>query len=311
MFFNVKIWGDAGRDLAASTSKGDVIQVEGRLDWYEWSPGDGPRREFVGIVANDTPGAVKCIATAPTPALVMGSENGMNMGMGVGFPQMPDPNNTQDLASTIAAQSATVDLGFPQQGVAPVPGVMPAPMQAFDQVATAGQIPPVAETLGPPAIGPQIPVQGNQPLPAATMEPAYQQPAPIQTPMQAPFAPSGPSGSFVAQEIAPVASAGAALEPLGDSSAESYGGGGAVALADPPVMTSPVAAIAAPEMPASLAGTEVPPGLAAYQNVPTQSAPVTHEDFHVPEIAHDEHDPNAALAADPEHEVIEEDSRFL
>jgi single-strand DNA-binding protein len=60
MFFNVKVWGDQGKELTEALSKGDVVQVEGRLDWYEWNPGDGPRREYVGVVANDTPGSVKC-----------------------------------------------------------------------------------------------------------------------------------------------------------------------------------------------------------------------------------------------------------
>jgi single-stranded DNA-binding protein len=311
MFFNVKVWGDAGRDLAASTSRGDIIQVEGRLDWYEWSPGDGPRREFVGVVASDTPGSVKCIASAPKPALVMAGDGAVAMGMG----QVAEANATQELASAIAAQSATVDLGFtanssPDAGN--VAAMAPTPQ-------TPGVVDPVSGGLSlPQAPGSVSPI---------TPSPQFQAPGELAT---APFASTGQAvAPFASAEQQPPAFTGAPapafvqgvdavpLPAESDLAANSSAFGGTPAVRDStvqqitePAFASPTAAFVAPAMPASLAGTEVPDGLAAYQAMPAaqDSADAGVSGVQADEIVHDE---NAALAADPEHEVIAEDSRFI
>ena len=302
MFFNVKVWGDAGRDLAASTSRGDVIQVEGRLDWYEWSPGDGPRREFVGVVAHDAPGAVKCIATAPKPALLAG-EGVVSMGMG----QVAEANAARDLASAIAAQSATVDLGFGASGVAGTPQVAPVP----DALTAGVSLPQAPESVGP--IAPSTPFVAPSEVPAtpfASPEPAAESFASVEQPAGV-FAPTAPAPAFVqGVDVVP-------LPAEGDLSASTSASSGVPAVSDSttpqlsePAFASPTAAFVAPAMPASLAGTEVPVGLSAYQDISAQQprADGGAVGFEGEEIIHDE---NAALAADPDHEVVEEDNRFL
>lgn len=309
MFFNVKVWGDAGRDLAASTSRGDVIQVEGRLDWYEWSPGDGPRREFVGVVAHDTPGAVKCIASAPKPALVVG-DGAISMGMG----QVAEANAARDLASAIAAQSATVDLGFgaanPDPAAAASVGAIPQVPGAPDPLTAGVSLPAAPDSVGPIAPTPfQAPVEVPAPS-FASPEPAAESFASVEQPAVA-FAPAVAPPAFV-QGVDAVP-----LPSEGELSASNSSTSGAPAISDStapqisePAFASPTTGFVAPAMPTSLAGTEVPAGLSAYQDLPLQQSGT--EDgaggFEGEEIIHDE---NAALAADPDHEVVEEDNRFM
>ena len=263
MFFNVKVWGDAGRDLAASTSRGDIIQVEGRLDWYEWSPGDGPRREFVGVVASDTPGSVKCIASAPKPALMMASDGAVAMGMG----QVAEANATQELASAIAAQSATVDIGFgtnanPDTGNVAAMATTPQTPGIADPVSGGFSLPQAPESVSPIAPSPQFQAAGEVAgAPFASPEQAV---APFAS-VQAPTAFSGaPAPAFV-QGVDAVP-----LPAESDLAANSSAFSGAPAVSDStvqqisePAFASPTAGFVAPAMPASLAGTEVPNGLAA------------------------------------------------
>lgn len=306
MFFNVKVWGDAGRDLAASTSRGDIIQVEGRLDWYEWSPGDGPRREFVGVVASDTPGSVKCIASAPKPALMMAGDGAIVMGAG----QVGEANATQELASAIAAQSATVDLGF---GATPSPdagavAALPQTPGVVDPVSGGVSLPQAPESVGP--LAPSQPFQAAGEVAAA----------PFASTGQAPFASAEQQPPAFSDAPAPAFVQGVDAVPLppeSDLTANSSAFGGTPAVSDStvqqitePAFASPTTPFVAPAMPASLAGTGVPDGLAAYQDIPAAQSPADDgvSGVEVDEIVHDE---NAALAADPEHEVIAEDSRFI
>ncbi len=313
MFFNVKVWGDAGRDLAASASKGDIIQVEGRLDWYEWSPGDGPRREFIGVVANDTAGAVKCIATAPTPAVVMGDGAPVN--------GLMDNAETQDIASSIAAQSASVDLGFnPNVNTAAFAGAQVGSMSpeipaVGEYVNGVGQpVAPPPQSLAPAPPNPGFGQTPEQIVPVA-VEPVTQAVLAQAPPLQAPVIADAPGAVAVAE---PPPSAGVAMlaeppAPVGMATlAPEIAAQASMAghIPDPGAASIPTPTFVAPAMPASLEGTEVPDGLAAYQNVPTQSAPtaVAEQGYEPDEIVHD---PNAALAMDPEHEIIEEDNRFI
>jgi single-strand DNA-binding protein len=151
MFFNIKIWGEQGQQLAASASKGDIVQVEGRLDWYEWSPGDGPRREFVGVVANDTPGAVRCIASSGGPSVPMGQNFTPIPG------QMPGAQNPADISLQIPPVSMGVDMGMPLQQ-AEVAFSEPQP-------AMVAQMPQFQQQPVPAAAPQVLPAAAQAPLP--------------------------------------------------------------------------------------------------------------------------------------------------
>jgi single-strand DNA-binding protein len=169
MFFNIKIWGDQGQHLAASASKGDIVQVEGRLDWYEWTPSDGPRREFVGVVANDTPGAVRCIASAGGPAVTMGQQFApQSMITGA-------PVNPMDMPPTYAAPGPDASFGLSAQ---PPVGFTAAP-----------QPQPMAP---PPPAGPVLSPQGFMPAPSAQPQPTAPPPQRPAAPMPQGFSPTTP-----------------------------------------------------------------------------------------------------------------------
>jgi single stranded DNA-binding protein len=177
MFFNVKIWGEPGQQLAASASKGDIVQVEGRLDWNEWSPDDGPRREFVGVVANDAPGAVRCIASSGGPAVTMGQQLA---------PQSPftgAPMPPMDMPTPFATQTAGGDA---------LPAVQPpASFPAAQQPAMtppAAAIPPLSPQGFPPAGPTQPPPQ--PPAPPMTGPPATVQGFSPSAPLAAPTPPA-------------------------------------------------------------------------------------------------------------------------
>jgi single-strand DNA-binding protein len=163
MFFNVKIWGEPGQQLAANASKGDIVQVEGRLDWNEWSPGDGPRREFVGVVANDAPGAVRCIASSGGPPVAMGQQFAPQNALAAGAITPPG------MPSAFATQSMGGDFSLSAQ-----------PQANFAAVQPLAAAPPAAAI--PPLGAPGFP-------PAASAEPRPQAPAP---PAMAPSSPQAP-----------------------------------------------------------------------------------------------------------------------
>jgi hypothetical protein len=230
--------------------------------------------------------------------------------MGVGH--LAHANGAQDLASTIAAQSATVDLGFggtPTTDMNNVAGLPPAPLSPqipppANPLVAGVQLPAPPESLTPGTPSPEFPAQVD---PAGAVEPFTQGAVALAEPppatVQAPFFAQATDGFGQAQEID--SNAESALATSAPAQFD-----GTLAQVPEPLGAIPAPSFVAPAMPASLAGTEVPVGLASYQDLATQEAPVVVSDpgIETQEIVHD---PNAALAADPEHEVIEEDSRFL
>lgn len=50
-YFDVTVFGNQAAHVAERFSKGDKIQVEGRLRWREWQTVDGRRRQSVEVVA--------------------------------------------------------------------------------------------------------------------------------------------------------------------------------------------------------------------------------------------------------------------
>lgn len=187
MFFNIKIWGEQGQQLAANASKGDIVQVEGRLDWYEWSPGDGPRREFVGVVANDTPGAVRCIASSGGPSVPMGQ----------GY--APGPEQSHDFQGMPEASPAPMPVPM---AVSPGMGAPPLAQPAEAQIPQPQPQPVVA------AQPPPMPQQPMQAMPAAAPAPAaapLPTPAPQALPQPVPTSEPAPAGVPQPQDPAAVA----------------------------------------------------------------------------------------------------------
>lgn len=50
-FFNVTVWGELAEHLADSVSKGDRVNVIGRLEWQKWEK-DGEEKTAIQIVAD-------------------------------------------------------------------------------------------------------------------------------------------------------------------------------------------------------------------------------------------------------------------
>jgi single-strand DNA-binding protein len=50
-YFNVKVWGAHGENVARYLSKGSPVAIDGRLDWREWETQDGSKRQAVDIIA--------------------------------------------------------------------------------------------------------------------------------------------------------------------------------------------------------------------------------------------------------------------
>lgn len=50
-FFNVTVFGARGETVAKYCSKGDQVNVSGRLEWQQWEK-DGQKRESVKVIAN-------------------------------------------------------------------------------------------------------------------------------------------------------------------------------------------------------------------------------------------------------------------
>jgi single-strand DNA-binding protein len=51
-FFNVKVWGAQGENVARYLAKGRPVAIDGRLEWREWEAQDGTKRQAVDIIAD-------------------------------------------------------------------------------------------------------------------------------------------------------------------------------------------------------------------------------------------------------------------
>jgi single-strand DNA-binding protein len=51
-FFNVKVWGAQGENVARFLTKGRPVAVDGRLEWREWEAQDGAKRQAIDIIAD-------------------------------------------------------------------------------------------------------------------------------------------------------------------------------------------------------------------------------------------------------------------
>lgn len=52
-YFDVSVWGAQGENCQRYLSKGRGVAVDGRLQWREWTDGDGNKRQAVDIVAEN------------------------------------------------------------------------------------------------------------------------------------------------------------------------------------------------------------------------------------------------------------------
>jgi single-stranded DNA-binding protein len=304
MFFNIKVWGDPGRELATSAIKGDVIQVEGRLDWYEWSPGDGPRREYVGVVANDTPGSVQCISSAPRTGAVTNGDPLVN-----GFPAINGAMAVQGPTSTIVAQGQQVDYGIPALGGA-APGMIPTlPAGAMAQPSNFAVAPPAPDPQDAPPAAPISAAIAQQFDPAAALAalggPSSPQPQGSGAPVGHGFAASMPPAIAATQTPTPAPMTGApaasvTLPPIVSLPGTEAGQGAAPAVQ----ITAQAFAPSAPEI------TFAQPDTAAFAEHEEGGAVALADPDEI-SLAELGHDPNEALAMDPEEEIVEEDSRFL
>jgi len=51
-FFNVSAWGPAAKYAKRNLSKGNLVLVDGRLDYQSWETDDGKKRSTVAIIAD-------------------------------------------------------------------------------------------------------------------------------------------------------------------------------------------------------------------------------------------------------------------
>jgi single-strand DNA-binding protein len=51
-YFNVKVWGAQGENVARYLTKGRPVAIDGRLEWREWEAQDGAKRQAVDIIAD-------------------------------------------------------------------------------------------------------------------------------------------------------------------------------------------------------------------------------------------------------------------
>jgi single-strand DNA-binding protein len=300
MFFNVKIWGDTGRELATNLSKGAVIQVVGRLDWHEWNPDNGPRREYVEIIAGEDPHSVTVMHSggfgsdqvpnglagpggglaSNTAATMQGGEQSYTPNIG-----MPDPGVEMGVDhSSVDLGVGNVAMGVPPQGVAVGVGVPNAMVDPNASIAP----------LGAGAVDPY----GNGAIPNAPANPnptngAF--PSGMQAPQSngAPPPPSAPVAPPVNNALAPppVQSVAANVPP-----ANFQANGGAVApapIGEPPQVNVNVGV----------------PSVAVNAGIADQPVPAAIEEP-PPGVDPGNLEPPAELS-DPESEVIEEDNRFM
>jgi len=50
-YFNVKVWGAQGENVARFLHKGRPVAIDGRLEWREWEAQDGTKRQAIDIIA--------------------------------------------------------------------------------------------------------------------------------------------------------------------------------------------------------------------------------------------------------------------
>jgi single-strand DNA-binding protein len=51
-YFDVKVWGAQGENVARFLTKGRPVAIDGRLEWREWQAQDGGKRQSVEIIAD-------------------------------------------------------------------------------------------------------------------------------------------------------------------------------------------------------------------------------------------------------------------
>jgi single-strand DNA-binding protein len=51
-YFNVKVWGAQGENVARFLAKGRPVAIDGRLEWREWEAQDGAKRQAIDIIAD-------------------------------------------------------------------------------------------------------------------------------------------------------------------------------------------------------------------------------------------------------------------
>ena len=99
-FFNVTVFGAQGENCHRFLSKGRPVAVDGRLDWREYTDGQGNKRQAVEIIAE----AVQFLG---------GRDEGQGGGQSQGFtPRTDVPVNTADFSSPAPAPAA-VPAGAP------------------------------------------------------------------------------------------------------------------------------------------------------------------------------------------------------
>jgi single-strand DNA-binding protein len=51
-FFNIKVWGAQGENVAKYLTKGRPVAIDGRLEWREWETQEGNKRHEIEIIAD-------------------------------------------------------------------------------------------------------------------------------------------------------------------------------------------------------------------------------------------------------------------
>ena len=51
-YFNVKVWGAQGENVARFLTRGRPVAIDGRLEWREWEAQDGSKRQAIDIIAD-------------------------------------------------------------------------------------------------------------------------------------------------------------------------------------------------------------------------------------------------------------------
>ena len=51
-YFDVKVWGAQGENVAKYLTKGRPVAIDGRLEWREWENQDGTKRQAIEIIAD-------------------------------------------------------------------------------------------------------------------------------------------------------------------------------------------------------------------------------------------------------------------
>lgn len=96
-YFNVKVWGTQGENVAKYLVKGRPVAVDGRLDWREWEDQNQNKRQSIDIIADSVQ--------------FLGSRD--SGGDGNGFTPTSDvPVNQSDFQTAGATAGADDDIPF-------------------------------------------------------------------------------------------------------------------------------------------------------------------------------------------------------